>query len=328
MHSQAPDVFRWRLRVDRLSIRWREAPPCAAAQTGAALRPIGRVLQTRGCAPTVSPFVAVVRGVLVFAAIGLSACGREQPVQEKASGPRLIFRDAAGRELTTDDIEVASGTVRWEVVGAGSIPAEASRLHTQAREAGERGDLPQALSLLAQARRLAPDWAYPVYDTAFTYLLQGDSAKAEALYAEVDRMEPRGFFTAKTSLDCLRRERTGVLFPGFCKAFASLESMDDKAKATLLEGIVEKYPSFPPAWKELSTLRADEDPRLQAITRGLEHEPDPETKGVLLINRALILHRRGDHNGAIQILGELALDPGSTLSTEMLAKATLAEVVS
>jgi hypothetical protein len=49
---------------------------------------------------------------------------------------------------------------------------------------------------------------------------------------------------------------------------------------------------------------------------------------VLLINRALILHRRGDRNGAIQILGELALDPGSTLSTEMLAKATLAEVVS
>jgi len=273
-------------------------------------------------------FVAVVRGVLVLAAIGLSACGRGQPVQEKASGPRLVFRDAAGRELTTDDIRGASGTMRWEVVGAGSIPAEASRLHTQAREAGGRGDLPQALNLLAHARRLAPDWPYPVYDTAFTYLLQGDAAKAEALYAEVDRMAPRGFFTAKTSLDCLRRERTGVLFPGFCKAFASLESMDDKAKTALLEGIVEKYPAFPPAWKELCTLRADEDARLQAITRGLEHDPDPETKGVLLLNRALILHRRGDRKGAIQILGELALDPGSTLSTEMLAKATLAELVS
>ena len=58
---------------------------------------------------------------------------------------------------------------------------------------------------------LAPDWPYPVYDAAFTYLLQGDSLKAEERYAEVDRMAPRGFFTAKTSLDCLRRDRKSVV---------------------------------------------------------------------------------------------------------------------
>jgi tetratricopeptide (TPR) repeat protein len=243
-------------------------------------------------------------------------------------GTRLVFRDAAGRELTTDDLEGVSGNVRWEVIGAGSVPVEASRLHAEAREAGGRGDYPHVLNLLAKAHRLAPDWPYPVYDTAFTYLLQGDSAKAEELYAEVDRMAPRGFFTAKTSLDCLRREREGALFPGFCKAFASLEWIDDKTKRkALLEGIVEEYPTFPPAWKQLSSLLEDDDARLQAITRGLEHDPDPETKGMLLINRALVLHRRGDRDGAIQILGELSLDPESTLATEMLAKATLAQVV-
>ena len=48
---------------------------------------------------------------------------------------------------------------------------------------------------------------------------------------------------------------------------------------------------------------------------------------MLLINRAMILHRRGDRDGAIKILGELALDPESTLGTETLAKATLAQVV-
>jgi hypothetical protein len=59
----------------------------------------------------------------------------------------------------------------------------------------------------------------------------------------------------------------------------------------------------------------------------LEHDPDPETKGVLLINRAIILHRQGDRESAVTILGELALDPQSTLGTEMLAKSTLASFV-
>jgi len=243
-------------------------------------------------------------------------------------GSRLIFRDAAGRELTTDDLRGVSGNVRWEVIGAGAIPAEASRLHAQAREAGTHGDYPRALKLLEQAHRLAPDWPYPVYDAAFTYLLRGDSTKAEELYAEVDRMAPRGFFTAKTSLDCLRREHAGALFPGFCRAFATLEGMDDRAKKrALLEGIVEKFPAFPVAWKELSNLLDDDDARLQAITKGLEHDPDPETKGMLLINRALVLHRRHDRDGAVGILGSLALDSQSTLGIEMLAKATLAQIV-
>lgn len=260
--------------------------------------------------------------------MGLAACGGERAPHEKPAGARLVFKDAAGRELTMDDLKGVSGKVDWEVVGAGAISSEASRLHIEGREAGERGDYPRALDLLEQAHRLAPDWPYPVYDTAFTYLLQGDSAKAEEHYAEVDRMARRGFFTAKTSLDCLRRERAGVLFAGFCKAFALLESMEDKAKKrALLEGIVEKFPAFPPAWKELSVVLEGEEARLQAIRRGLENDPDLETKGVLLINRALILHRRGDSDGAIKILAELSLDPESTLSTEMLAKATLAQLL-
>jgi hypothetical protein len=77
----------------------------------------------------------------------------------------------------------------------------------------------------------------------------------------------------------------------------------------------------------LSSLLEDADARLRAITRGLEHDPDLETKGMLLINRALVLHRRDDRDGAVKILGELALDPQSTLSTEALAKATLAQVL-
>lgn len=238
---------------------------------------------------------------------------------------RVVFKDAAGRELRTNEIREYSDTMRWEVIDDGSVPSEAKRLHTEGRDAGSRADYSRALDLFERARRVAPDWPYPVYDTAFTYLLQGDSAKAEEHYAEVDRMAPRGFFTAKTSLDCLRRERAGVLGPGFCQAFASLEWMDDRSqKRALLESIVKKFPAFPPAWKALSGLLEDDDARLEAITRGLENNPDPETRGMLLLNRASILKGRGDLDGANKILRELSLDPGSTLGTEMLAKALLA----
>ena len=68
-------------------------------------------------------------------------------------GSRLVFRDAAGRELTADQLKGISGSVRWESVGADAIPAEASRLHSEARTAGGRGEYARALTLLDQARR-------------------------------------------------------------------------------------------------------------------------------------------------------------------------------
>ena len=63
-----------------------------------------------------------------------------------------------------------------------------------------------------------------------------------------------------------------------------------------------------------------------AIDKGLAANPDPEMKGILQINNALILDRRGDHEGAVRLLGKLALDPASTYATEHLAKVTLANV--
>ena len=45
-----------------------------------------------------------------------------------------------------------------------------------------------------------PGWAYPVYDAAFAHLLMGDTARAEELYAEVNRMKPDGFYTCKSTL--------------------------------------------------------------------------------------------------------------------------------
>jgi hypothetical protein len=55
------------------------------------------------------------------------------------------------------------------------------------------------------------------------------------------------------------------------------------------------------------------------IETGLSHAPDGETRGILLINKALTLNKQGKWDEAIRLLGELA--------TERLAKASLATFV-
>jgi tetratricopeptide (TPR) repeat protein len=240
---------------------------------------------------------------------------------------QLVFRDAAGRQLTVSDLEGATGRVSWEVIGAENVPPEAKRLHQEARAAGGRGDYARALALFDQARDQAPDWPYPLYDAAYTYLLLDEPRMAEELYRRVDRMAPRGYFTCKASLDTLRRERAGELPAGFAKAYATTEWMDPREKRRLLAGIVDKFPGFALAWKDLAVLLDDDTSRLNAIEQGLRGRPDAETLGILLINKASILARRGDRDTAVAILGELVLSPDSTLATEHLAKAVLSGLV-
>lgn len=201
-----------------------------------------------------------------------------------------------------------------------TVPEIAKRLHEQARAAGARGHFDDAMALLGQAHAAAPDWPYPVYDMAFTYLLQDRPADAAELYAEVDRMAPRGFFTCKTSLHTLRRELAGELPPGFSRSFATLEWMrDPAAKKAVLSGITEEFPSFGPAWHELSVLITDPDKRLHALDQGLAAEPDAETRGMLILNKAALLAKRGAQTEAIRLLDELAADPETTIATAALA---------
>jgi tetratricopeptide (TPR) repeat protein len=277
---------------------------------------------------------------LFFCAIPLlfSACSRNDPThsgdgsvpaaQTKPTGSGVVFTHADGRELTLNDLKRAEGQPRSETIVPKEVPREAEELHGLARQAGGKDEFDKAIELLERAHKLAPAWPYPVYDAAYTYLLKGDTAAAEAKYAEVDRMAPRGFFTAKASLDCLRREREARVPAGFCKEFVTLESLQNtNQKRAVLRGMIEKLPEFPPGWKEILPFLEGDESRLKAIGMGLAHDPDDDTKGVLLVHKATILYRRGDRPEAIRILGELALDPKSTLAAEQLARVTLASLV-
>jgi tetratricopeptide (TPR) repeat protein len=226
-----------------------------------------------------------------------------------------------------EELRGVTGRMRWETIGKQDVPAEAELLHEQGRQAGAAGEYNKALALLQRASNLAPKWPYPVYDMAYTFLLINDTVNATKCYRKTVELAPRGFFTALTALDTLEREQKGDLPAGTYLAYLSLEWVDAPGKkGELVRRMVTQVPRFAPAWKDFAdTLDADVE-KLAAIEKGLSADPDPETKGMLLINRALVLNIAGDRSGAIKLLGELALDPKTTFSTEALAKASLAIV--
>ena len=151
---------------------------------------------------------------------------------------------------------------------------------------------------------------------------------ARTYYSKTVQLSPRGFFTAITALDALEREQKGDLPVGTYLTYISLEWIDDPGeKAKAVRRLVKRLPHFAPAWEELATLCDKDSERLAATEKGLAADPDAETKGMLQINRALVLHRNGDNDGAVRLLGELALDQHSTFATEQLAKATLATLL-
>jgi tetratricopeptide (TPR) repeat protein len=270
--------------------------------------------------------------LLLSSVAALSAgCSRDQPESPKESPPKeeavVVFRATDGRTLTMADLRGLSGTFQYEIVGKSNVPAEAESLHKQARKAGGAGEYKKAITLLERASSLAPAWPYPVYDTAFTYLLMKDADNARKYYRKTVELAPRGFFTAITALDALDRESKGDLPAGTYLAYLSLEWMDNPGKkAEAVRQLVKRVPGFAPVWKEQAMQVESDAEKLAAIEKGLAANPDSETKGILLINKALIMDRSEDHEAAVRLLGELALDPASTNATEHLAKVTLANI--
>ncbi len=265
--------------------------------------------------------------LLLFATVGCNtdSVSTSKPATETKS--RVVFRAEDGRELTTDDLADASGTFEYEIVTTNDIPDKANELHQKARRLGAAGEYEQAIELLSQAHSLAPDWPYPTYDMAFTYLLMKDFARARECYQKTVKLSPRGFFTALTALDTLDREAAGDLPEGTYAAYMSLEWIDDPGhKAKMVNALVERFPNFAPAWKEYALQCDEPSEKLDAIEKGLVANPDRETKGMLLINKALTLNQQGDTKAAKEILGNLALDPNATFANEHLAKQTLAMI--
>jgi tetratricopeptide (TPR) repeat protein len=236
----------------------------------------------------------------------------------------ILFRDTQGHLLTAEEVQVATGSLHYEIYDGEGVPLEAKALHQQGREAGSRGSYDEALKLLTKAADLAPRWPYPVYDRAYTHLLTKNFDAAFSDYRRTADLAPRGFFTTLTAVDILVREQKGEFPQGLYLAYLMLEPIHDPAqRRDLLGQFIDKYPRFAPGWQKLADLVENSTDRLKAIDKGLAASPDPETKGMLLLNKALVLQSSGNYDGAVRLMSELVADPDSTLATETLAKSML-----
>ena len=169
------------------------------------------------------------------------------------SKPRIVFTTEDGREIAPEELTTVDGKFHYQLVSDDEIPTEAQDLHEKGRIAGQGEDYDRALELFERAHQTAPDWPYPLYDAAFTYLLKGEAGTAEEYYSRVDRMAPWGFFTARPAADSLRREREGVIHAGAYATLVMLEAEPpSEEKFKTLAELLRRSPAFPAAWSELA----------------------------------------------------------------------------
>ena len=250
------------------------------------------------------------------------------PAPPTANTPdsKIVFRDSSGRVLTKDDLKDVTGRVDWSIVGGDNVPAEAEALQNQGRIAGSSGEYARAIEAFNKAHDAAPRWPYPLYELAYTYELMGQPATALPIYEQVVKLAPRGFFTALTSVDCLRREAAHEWPSGICKRYQMVEFAEPAKRKAELEAIVAVAPTMAAAWKDLGVATDDDAQRISLFDKALASRPDAETRGIALSNKALALDRLGNHAEAIKLLGELALDPVSPLDVAELSKMALAQI--
>lgn len=264
-------------------------------------------------------------GILSLSLLTLFSCHSQPP---DTGGNRVIFKDSLGHTITSAVLSNATGQVNYEVMDKLSINPEAKELHNEARELGQAGKYEEAIAKLEQAIKIQPAWAYPPYDLAFVYLLKGDFDNALKYYKAADDLSPKGFFTAKTAVYTLEGEKAGKFPKGMYAAYLQIEwAADENKKLEIAQTITEKVPDFAPGWKEMAILADKPAEKLEYINLGLSKNPDLETKGVLLINKAINLNGLGKKEEAKKLLGDLIFSPDVTTGNLELAKFTLKSIV-
>ncbi len=165
----------------------------------------------------------------------------------------------------------------------------AEELHNRGREAGHRGEYQEAIRLFEMAHEADPEWPYPIYDMAYTYLLIQDYDQALHYYRRCNEVAPNGYYTSKTALWALEKEMNEDYPKGLYLAFIQLEWKGEEERRQILQNIIQQYPDYAPAYKSLQSLIENPETRMELIEKGLTLEADDETYSMLLINKALLI---------------------------------------
>ena len=233
----------------------------------------------------------------------------------------VSYIDSQGHTIQPDELGGRTDRITWEIRDGGEVNVEARRLHDEGR-----ADFDAAIELFTRAAALDSAWPYPVYDRAFTHLLKGEFEAALTDYRKSLELAPLGFFVAATAADLLSREIAGEFPRGLYQAFAMLEHMPVEQQRSVVAQLVEKYPSHAPAWVLHAGFLEDLSEKLSAIEQGLAARPDPDTRGSLLVQKALTLHAKGASERALEILEPLMASTGDSLGAHSKARIAAAHV--
>jgi len=231
----------------------------------------------------------------------------------------VVLRDSEGRMLLLEELPGETGRCTWQIRDATPAGPEAQRLHDEGRAAGQNGDHDIAIALFTKAADLEPSWPYPVYDRGFARLLKHEFAAALADYRKTLELSPLGYFVAAAAADMLTREAAGEFPEGLYLAFAMLEHLPDDERRHVAGQLVAQFPSHAPAWELHARFLEDPSEKLAAIERGLLARPDPDTRGSLLVQKALAVHASGQREAAWEILDALTRTVGDSAQTHVQA---------
>jgi len=263
-------------------------------------------------------------GFLIIIGVSLLiSCNKRTKELEMDNSSNIVFSDSLGHKISKRELINSNGTFNYAIYGIEDVPDAAKQLHNKAIEFGQNGNYEKSIEVLLEANKLAPKWPYPLYDLAYTYLLQDDFENALKYYRLTDSLAPKGFFTSKTALYTLENEKKGVFKKGLYKMYLSLEWIDNPTeKLEMTKKLVSSFPSFAPGLKDYASLLEGVE-RENVIKKGLELDSDIETEGMLQINNALILENKGEINKAKDILTSIIFDTRSTYGNIEMAKFVL-----
>lgn len=226
---------------------------------------------------------------------------------------KILFEDEHGNTISNADLEDATGEYDLENRSHWELPDDAIIFQQQGLKLLQEENYDNAITKYEEAHRLAPDWPQPPFDLTVAHLLQDDIENAYRYFLLADTLEPRGFFNVKIACWALEKEVNGTFPKGLFLTYYEITQEEEATKKVeMAESILEQFPNYTPAWADIAKSSTNVEHRFEAIAKGLSLQPDPQTKGSLLINQALMLAFQEDTSAAINILGNLILAPKTT----------------
>lgn len=250
------------------------------------------------------------------------APAQTDPLQLR-DGYHIVLYDQNGAVLSWAQFQTYNGRLRWELQSDRPVDTRALDLLKNGRDAAMKGDYANAIDLFEEAHRNAPFWEYPVYEIAWAHLLSGDSDTALRYFDRVNAMAPHGFFNSQQASACLTMERDGKVARGTYRRIVQLDRASHDTARMVARDVTERSPDYAVGWERLSFFAKDSKDALAAVAKGLAARPDPFTRDLLLMRKAMVTKEQGKTADAIKMLEKMLDAPDLSMAVEAQIKIAL-----